>query len=577
MTTTTRLTPRERRIYEECYRRGITVPAKRSTRSLVTLRDLYIRTKPPHVRLVPLIPNETQELYLQDIRDACPGFDPLTGSGRLEGIRLDVLKYRQWGCSTVTLGLYLIDCLNNPNTISRVLAHNPTTTSDLFAIAKVMYDWLPPEKKPKLLVDNQSRMEFDNGSIISVLQVGSTGAGRGGTIKNLLESERAFWPKDGNEIEFGLLQSVPSGGNIVRETTANGMEEFYAQYQAARQGQGDYVPLFYGWAPHKEYSDTVPADFVATEEERQKQQGFGLTDGQIMFWRRKSAEAKRLGKDARQEYPLTAEEAFVASGNPRFNRMFLDALLKSFYTLQENNRITLRDDLAPERTETPSDSQWNGTLTTYVEAEPLRTYLLVADVSEGLNKDGKHDNSAFHVYDCESWEQVAHYTSGTAEPHSYALDIATAARLYNTCTVCIERNNHGHAVLEALMYTCHYDNLYWHTDYDATGQTTSKAGFPATPRSKPESVGKLASIIESMAEGEAGFLWRHPGTLEELIHYIKVAGGRTEAETGAHDDDVTCCWMAAALMEEYTVSAPLRGRAAQVFKPMVSGTNRLRR
>ena len=52
---------------------------------------------------------------------------------------------------------------------------------------------------------------------------------------------------------------------------------------------------------------------------------------------------------------------------------------------------------------------------------------------------------------------------------------ARLGRLYNGAVVAVERNNHGHAVLEALLHSFHYENIYAH-ETEAAGFTLRERG-----------------------------------------------------------------------------------------------------
>ena len=68
---------------------------------------------------------------------------------------------------------------------------------------------------------------------------------------------------------------------------------------------------------------------VWTEEEREMMETFHLQPEQMM-WRRWCIKTK-CGRDVnifREEYPTTAEEAFLLSGTPFFDNMALSMLLR---------------------------------------------------------------------------------------------------------------------------------------------------------------------------------------------------------------------------------------------------------
>lgn len=508
----------------------------------VTLTDLSIRTKDK--RLVSFAPNEVQTLYLDLLTETYPGFDWRQQRYTLRGAREDILKARQEGMSTLWLALYFLDTINTPLTQTLLIAHDVESTERLFQVVKRFYEHLPVEKKRPTRYSSRRELHFaDIDSVIYVGTAGSGRVGRGGTISNCHMSECAYWER-GPEVEAGLLEAIPMDGNATRETTANGLNAYYEEYQRSKRNESRFRARFFGWNLQGEYQVADHGLQLAdlSEEEAGLEHAYGLSLGQLA-WRREKI--KDLKEKFPQEYPINDVEAFLASGNPRFNREYLYQLLASLQAAPE-----------PLRIETPERSEWNGTLTTYVEPEETRKYLITADVSEGLNQYGKHDFSVAHVYDRETWEQVAHYVSGMAEPHDYALDLDLLGRLYNTATIAVERNNHGHSVLNTLQNVCRYPAIHCHQYFDEIQKKElPKAGFPSTTRSKPEAVADLAGLIDDMSAGEAGFIWNCPSTVEQLIHYIKVAGGKTAAESGSNDDEVTCCWIAAALMPQYLMKA----------------------
>lgn len=470
--------------------------------------------------LVSLTPNESQEMYLDDIASYCPSFDWRNNKFDITGLKLDVLKYRQWGCSTITIGLYLLDCMNHPNVRSAIAAHNPQTTDDLLLIAHTMYEYLDVHRKPGLLYDNRGEMRFNNGSTIRVANVGSKGALRGWTGKNLLMSERAFWPSNGNEIEFGILQGFPMSGNVVRETTANGLETFYHQYKLAEANKSQYKALFYGWSPHKDYSVKPERGFVATEEEKELQRLYRLTDGQLCFRREKTKEADRLGKKFEQEYPLNATEAFIGSGNHYYNNNYL-LKLADFMRSEEGLEVH-----RPLYEVEQGENGFHAGFKVWKEPEPGRNYIGGADPAGGVSKNNTPNNASFHLFDLESWEEVVHY-HGNPDPWDFGVDIAAIATWYNDANVAVLRLNHGHETIRA-MRECSCMGIMCDED--------SQYGIIENSRTKVQMDDKLGTIFNEMACGEPGLVLHSVETIEECITYSHLPGGKAGAEGEAFDD-----------------------------------------
>ncbi len=68
-------------------------------------------------------------------------------------------------------------------------------------------------------------------------------------------SEFAFWPGDKRETWIGVMQAVPAerGTLVIIESTANGFDEFHELWEAAVNGESDFVPMFFPWYELPEY------------------------------------------------------------------------------------------------------------------------------------------------------------------------------------------------------------------------------------------------------------------------------------------------------------------------------------
>ena len=190
------------------------------------------------------------------------------------------------------LALIFLDTINVPHTQSVIMTDNGKRSEMLFNIIHRFWDQLPNELKRKKKYSTKQQIEFEEiGSIISVGTAGTDNVGRGGTIQNLLESERAVWV-NGDYIETGLLQSVPKNGNIWKETTANGYNEYKIERDKewADPPKSAFRPRFFSFKHHREYTEPVPDDFRRSPDEEAFAAMHGLTDGQLM-WSTRSRKA----------------------------------------------------------------------------------------------------------------------------------------------------------------------------------------------------------------------------------------------------------------------------------------------
>jgi hypothetical protein len=259
---------------------------------------------------------------------------------------------------------------------------------------------------------------------------------------------------------------------------------------------------------------------------------------------------------------------YVGTGRPRFNRQYLTDLREQMYPGER-----WAAEWAPERVEEAFPrSAWRGTVTTFVEAQESRRYIVVADTARGLTDSGTADYSVAHVFDLESCEQCAHYRGQMSEVE-YAIDLVTLCTMYHNALLVVETPGPGEAVLSAInAQKTPYPNLYSYWDDDAAAVKSLRWGLPMTVSTKPEGDGKLASMIEDAAQGIRGHLFiRHPNTVEECIHYVRLRLGACGADAGGHDDEVACLRLLAMVWAQYTTRGKTAMSELRPVQPRATG------
>jgi hypothetical protein len=498
------------------------------------LPDLQIRTKDR--RVIPFVPNTVQRAYLDVL---LPEWEESPVG--LVGRREILLKARQFGFSTLILALLFIDTVTHPHTQTVVIAHDTESTERLFQMVHRFQRLLPAaHQKP---TKYSSRRELYWEGIDSYFFVGTAGAGqfgRGGTINNVHGSECAVWP-DARDLVSGLLQAVPVDGNVFLETTANGLGNWFSEeYEAAEHGDSAFTPRFHGWQEHEEYQAEPEPGFTVTEKEGTLQQAYGLTLPQLA-WRR--GKVRELREKFPQEYPANPREAFLTSGNPYFDREYLDQLSALLQGPEHEPVGALRPALL-----IPCGAH----LSIWKPPVEGRRYVIGADTAEGIDEWGDHDFDAADVFDVETWEQVAHL-HGRWDTHDYGLLLAALGRWYNTALLCIERNNHGHAVINAAMHAADYPQmrhgewtgLYLHEEYDEHKKlATRRPGWPTTTKTKFFALDSLASALI-----DRDLKLHSRQTVGELITFVKLPSGKAGGEGRRHDDRVTSLALTTAMLK----------------------------
>jgi hypothetical protein len=229
-------------------------------------------------------------------------------------VRVIVLKARQLGISTYIAARFYKHTTSNPGLRTIIIGHEKPASKNLFQLVKRFHEHMPEDVRPSTGTSNAEELIFDNidsGYLVSVAT--EDGSGRSATAQNLHASEAAFW-KD-LQVQFAaLMQTIPDidGTEIILETTGNSYNDFYKLWRKAESGESEFIAVFLPWSIDPAYRARVPDDFKMTEEEAKLAELHGL-DAEQLCWRRNKISQLPSPELFCQEYPLTADEAFIAA------------------------------------------------------------------------------------------------------------------------------------------------------------------------------------------------------------------------------------------------------------------------
>lgn len=218
-----------------------------------------------------------------------------------------ILKARKMGFSSVLLAVAVIKFLYGENERCVSMSFDKTASSKQLDRAKHFIKSYEQKNNVKVPFKNNSKTELvweqkrpDGTTFQNSLRVGTAASnsfGRGDDITFLHLTEVSMT----DNLEYllaGAGEAAVNDAMITLETTAFGYNEFKTFWDEASAGQRDYKAFFYD--PYWEYSQ----EFV----DRKRQQ---------------------LGRLAPQEYPISPEEAFLATGANFFDRVALQDYLKA--------------------------------------------------------------------------------------------------------------------------------------------------------------------------------------------------------------------------------------------------------
>ena len=509
----------------------------------------FLKIRDKKSRLIPFKCNEAQ-LEFQRI------IDENTRLGKPH--RYIILKARQLGFSTFTEGKIFHDTVTRENTNSLIIAHEDKATQNLFQMSKLFYEELPASLKPMKKYSNEKALVFENPttdvyekqqnpglrSKITCATAGTSDTARSGTYHNVHVSEIAFFPNAQNTMT-ALLQCVPDEPNtfVVLESTANGIGGyFYDMWNDAVEGKNDFTPLFFPWFTDSSY--TAPFENESKKDEFIKEinamvqdssgkmvhteewflmNEFDLTLEQL-YWRKKTI-ANKCGGDLEmfhQEYPATPQEAFIASGRPRFD---VKVLREYDMNCTEPEHIGYLENKDRRITYHEED---NGLLQIWQMPSANKFYTIGADVAEGLETG---DYSVAVVMD-ENLNVVAKYR-GHIDPDLYGIELVKLGWFYNEAYIAVENNNHGLTTLKSILRQEYY-NVFYTKSYDRVNDVVSKKlGWSTTRKTKPYMIDKLAEYIRERFIGI-----KDKEIIMECYSYVIDEKGITNAQEGKHDDCV---------------------------------------
>lgn len=461
-----------------------------------------------------------------------------------------VLKARQLGVSWNIALIALWWVMAHPANLVVLVSIGEREAVSLLRKVRRLYDSMPATIKRAYPLDIDQTMQMSiahsKGASTILSLPSSSNAGRGETIHLLIGDERPKWP-NAEEQEASLLPAVSDSardgyGRAVMVGTANGMDSIYDRWMGAPSN--GWHPIFVGALARP-----------------------GRTEGWV------EGERRALGDLGPQEFPYTAEEAFLASGRCAFDRDKLQELSRFSCTIAHRQGDLIAVEPGPsakakKRTLMVIDSR-SGGWEFWDWPHKDRSYIACGDVAGGR---GDGDYSTIVVYDTTTWEQVAAYRA-QVEPAVYARELMKCGYYFahngRPALLVPEANNHGQAVV-ALLRGWGYPNIYRRRTVDKrNNKPQQQLGWATTTQSRNTLVHALGTCIDDGLLGirDAKFV----AEAHRFIWRETMRAGRFEADAGAHDDIVIAHGIAAAVLT-MTYAAP-RDTDGPMEQPSMEGAD----
>lgn len=445
----------------------------------------------------------------------------------ITGGSIYVLKGRQQGVTSYISAVQLSFAIVWTHWRGMTIADCEANTLAIFKDkGKDLLGRIPSVFMPTISEDNAQTLAFGKLDNAWRVATATPKVGRSKTLRFAHLSEIAFYSVPLADIQAAIGQSMTPNAIIIYETTANGYNEAKKLWDG-----GSCINLFYEWWLSEEYNseDTsiineIKDGWLINKIEWLRKKG--INDNQIAWYCGKYNQLLERAK-LMQEYPCTADEAFIASGDCYFD---LEKLV-----LRRSDcpgPIKIGDFVVTEWTEgyEKHPYKWefverkNGGIKIYCEPELNKPYVIGGDTA-----DTGSDRNTAQVIDNTTGQQVA-VLRGHYDEDLYAEQIYCLGMYYNGALVAIETNFSTHPTKE-LQRMCYPRQYIRQTEDQISHKLVDRYGVKTTALSRPIMLATLQEIVREYVG-----LINDAETISEMIVFVRNNAGRYEAQQGEKDD-----------------------------------------
>lgn len=476
---------------------------------------------------VPFFINDVQNEFINILNKAKEDYK----NNKITDLSFLILKGRQQGFTTLITAYQLACSLLNRNFQGFTLADKTDNTEAIFQNkAKFPYEQLPDIIKPTEKFNNKRQLLFEKLNSNWSVDTATENVGRSRTINFFHGSECGFW-KSISKVQAGLGEAFTIDCIKIYESTANGYNDFQKMWE-----NNSGIKCFFEWWKTPEYrtrfeSEKTKESFVKSinnskewifERIKILVEDKHLELEQVYWYYKKYL--NYIDKELiKQEYPCSAEEAFLASGNCYFNKeKIINRITQITEPKQRGSFIYDYDGL--KITNIKFVTSEDGFIDIFESPETNYPYIISGDTAgEGS------DYFIGQVLDNTTGKQVAKLRK-QFDADEYTRQMYCLGKHYNNALIGIETNFDTYPIKE--LERLGYKNMFIREKEDTyTGKHEKAFGFRTDRITRPLILSMLQSIVNDNIE-----LINDKETLEEMLVFVRNEKGRPEAQEGCHDD-----------------------------------------
>lgn len=484
-------------------------------------------------KLEPFFLNEVQNEFIDILNKAISDFN----EGLITDITLLILKGRQQGFTTFVTAYQLASTMLNKNFQGFTLADVSDNVEAIFQNkAKFPYSQIPESIKPTEKFNNKRQFLFEKLNSTWAADTATKDVGRSRTINFFHGSECAFWNCGISSIQAALGEAFTKNCIKIYESTANGYNDYEKMWSS-----GTCINCFFAWWKTKEYytnfeSEKIRLSFINKidtlndwiyERLRWLRDEIELKEEQLYWYYKKYN--SYIEKDLiKQEYPCSAEEAFLMSGRTVFDS---NSIINRLNQLKDTKPIAqgyFKYNDKKAKSNIIDDIEWindsNGPIMLYELVKEGHPYVMGGDTAG----DGSDYNAGWMI-DNSNGRNVAKLRMQLDETE-FTRQIYCLGLYFNEALVGLEINYSTYPTKKLKEYN--YPNLYRRNIEDNISEDIlDKYGFRTDKITRPIIINTLIQVFKDYIN-----TIYDKDTLEEAKTFIYNGKMRPEAQIGAHDD-----------------------------------------
>lgn len=181
---------------------------------------------------------------------------------------------RQMGTTTTIMAYALWFASMHPNKTILIASNRLVAAMECLERLRFMHAHLPDHLRVKLVTDNKTSMEFENGSLI-IARAAAPDTGRGMTVDLMLVDDMAYISHSKAEAFWTAIQPTLIAGRCIAWSCPSDDEGmFYQIWRGAMDRANGFEPILLPWHVHPDRDATWAAPFQNALSEAQWKREF---------------------------------------------------------------------------------------------------------------------------------------------------------------------------------------------------------------------------------------------------------------------------------------------------------------